>query len=43
MMRYWQHYFFKMLYQPRTTTRAMLGEKNAIGLGFLYTIGFSFL
>ena len=42
-MKKWFLYFSRMITRPRTTAGIMLGAKDAVSLGFLYTVGFSFL
>jgi len=42
-MKNWFRYFARTITYPRITAYSMLGEKNAVGLGLLYTVGFSFL
>jgi len=42
-MQKWFQYCARMIRQPRAAALSMLREKEAVKLGFLYTVGFSFL
>ncbi|HVP22192.1 MAG TPA: hypothetical protein VMS73_10070 [Anaerolineaceae bacterium] len=42
-MKNWFQYFARTIRQPWATALSILGEKDAVGLGLLYTVGFSFL
>jgi hypothetical protein len=42
-MKNWFRYFARAITRPQAAANSMLGEKDALGLGLLYTVGFSFL